>query len=431
MKSGFNNKKISSFRGRVVCLLFACILLIGLEFLSRLVILYQDNLEPILKILQQDSALFWKQKPNLNINFQNTQVKVNSFGLRGEDIQLNKDEGAFRIICLGGSPTFGWGVDYKDAYPYQLQELLREKYGSKKNIEVINAGNIGYSSYQGVNFLKRDILKFSPDLITVAYVINDVDKHRFYRSNGRSDKELLPKNKVSVAIENFLDKSNIFKLLKASIVHSKGIAAKHFSQGEKDVYLEKRRVSLEDYRKNLNQIVDIATKNNIEVVFIKMPVNLPAKKKASDSLKLKANSCFDKAFEYANNGEYNQAIGQLKEALGYTPYSSKAYYYLGVYSQRQKKFNKASNYFQKAKKMELFQCGSLSKFYNKTMQEIAVRRKIPLVNIVLTFAAFSKANSKYLFLDPEGDTIHPNAIGHKIIGRQVYATLVKYYFVDK
>jgi len=431
MKSSFNNKKISSFRGRAICLLFACILLIGLEFLSRLVIPYQDNLEPILKILQQDSVLFWKQKPSLNVDFQNTQVEVNSFGLRGEDIQLNKDEGTFRVICLGGSPTFGWGVDYKDTYPYQLQELLREKYGSKKSIEVINAGNIGYSSYQGVEFLKKDVLKFSPDLITVSYVINDVDKHRFYRSNGKSDKELFSKNKVLVVIENFLDESNIFKLLKASIIRSKGIAAKYFSQGEDDTYSEKRRVSLEDYRKNLNQIINIATKNNIKVIFIKMPVNLPVKQEVSDVLKLKADFCFNKAFEYANNGKYSQSVNKLKEALKYMPYSSKAYYYLGICSQRQKEFNKANSYFKKAKEMELFQCGKLAKIYNKAMQEVAARRKIPLVDIVLAFNIFNKENDEYLFLDPKGDTIHPNLIGHKIISRQVYDALVKYQLIGK
>lgn len=423
MKDGFSKK--------VICLLFACILLIGMEFLSRLIIPYRSQVGQILKILQQDSVLFWRQKPNLSLSFQNTQVKTNSFGLRNRNIQAKKAEEVFRIICLGASPTFGWGVDSEDAYPYQIERLLREKYGSSKRIEVINAGNIGYSSYQGLNFLKKDILKFSPDLITVSYVINDVDKHRFYRSNGKSDKELVSKNRILVAVENFLDKSNIFKLLKASIIRSKGIAAKHFSQGGRGVYLEKRRVSLEDYRKNLDQIINIATKNNIKVVFIKMPVNLPAEAEASELLRSKADSCFGKAFGYAKNDKYSLAVCELKEALKYTPYSSKAYYYLGVYSQRQKEFNEAEGYFQKAKEMELFQCGRLAKLYNKAMQEATVRGKIPLVDIVLAFDAFSKENDKYLFLDPEGDTIHPNVIGHNIIGRQVYDALVKYHLVNR
>lgn len=431
MKDNFNNEKMRLYRERIMCLFFACAVLIGLEFLSRLVVPYQDNVGQILKILQQDSVLFWRQKPNLSLSFQNTQVKTNSFGLRNRNIQAKKAEEVFRIICLGASPTFGWGVDSEDAYPYQIERLLREKYGSSKRIEVINAGNIGYSSYQGLNFLKKDILKFSPDLITVSYVINDVDKHRFYRSNGKSDKELVSKNRISVAVENFLDKSNIFKLLKASIIRSKGIAAKHFSQGGRGVYLEKRRVSLEDYRKNLDQIINIATKNNIKVVFIKMPVNLPAEAEASELLRSKADSCFGKAFGYAKNDKYSLAVCELKEALKYTPYSSKAYYYLGVYSQRQKEFNEAEGYFQKAKEMELFQCGRLAKLYNKAMQEAAVRGKIPLVDIVLAFDAFSKENDKYLFLDPEGDTIHPNVIGHNIIGRQVYDALVKYHLVNR
>jgi len=427
MEDSFNNTKVGLYRERVMCLFFACALLIGLEFLSRLVVPCQDNIGQILQILKQDSVLFWRQKPDLDIAFQDVKVKTNSMGLRAEEFKKEKPRDTLRIICLGASPTFGWGVNQEQPYPQRLEVLLKERY-QNKNIEVINAGNIGYSSHQGLNFLKNDILKLSPDLITISYVINDVDKHRFYRSDGRSDIELQPKSRFFVYMENILDNSNLFKLLKNTILNSRGLAAKHFSKGSSGVYLEKRRVSANDYRKNLNSFINIARANNINVAMIAMPVNLPSQKIVSESLGRRAKGHLDKALEYIGNNNYELASSELKRTLEHDPYSSKALYYLGICSQKKNEFENAKNYFQKTKEMELYQCGRLGRDYNKIMEETANKNNIIFVNIASYFDAIKAASGEYLFLDPDGDTIHPNAAGHKIIASLIYETLEKYYF---
>lgn len=427
MEGSFNNKKVGLCRERVMCLLFACVLLIGLEFLSCFFVPYQDDIGQILQMLKQDSGLFWRQKPNLDITFKDVEVKTNSMGLRAEEFKKEKPRNTLRIICLGASPTFGWGVNQEQAYPQGLETILKERY-QNKNIEVINAGNIGYSSNQGLKLFKRDILRLSPDLITISYVINDVDKHRFYRSDGKSDRELQPKNRVFVYIENILDNSNLFRLFKSAITKSRGLAGKYFSRGSSGVYLEKRRVSADDYRKNLNSFITVAKENNIDIAMIAMPVNLPSPKAIPESLTRRANVHLDKALEYIDNCNYELAGIELEKTLEHDPYSSKALYYLGICSQKKNEFENAKNYFQRAKEMELYQCGRLGRDYNKIMEETASKGNIIFINIASYFDAIKAAGGEYLFLDPGGDTIHPNAAGHKIIASLIYETLEKYYF---
>jgi len=413
-------QKANLLRGRIISLLFACFLLGSLEVLSWWIFPSEDRMGEILSILKQDSVLFWRQRPNLNVIFQKVTVKTNSLGLRNKKVAPRKAANVYRIVCLGASPTFGWGVNSHDTYPYKLRRLLAEKHGQQRQIEVINAGEIGYTSYQGLLFLKKEILNLSPDLITISYVLNDVDKYRFYRSDGRSDKELSPKNKILVTLENLLDKSNFFRRLKRIIVYNKGMAVKYFGEINDGIYSEARRVSPEDYKMNLEAIIETAVQNNVKIVLVKMPVNLSFPDEIAESLKAKADGHIISALSYARVNEYDEAIRELKEAVEFNPYSSKAFYYLGIYSERKKKIKQAKGYFQRAKEAELFQCGRLGKFYNETMEEVSHEKNIPLVDIVSTFKVFNRENGKYLFLDQIHDSIHPNALGHEIIARAIY-----------
>ena len=57
-------------------------------------------------------------------------MSTNSLGLRGPEIDSPKKH--LRVLCLGDSVTFGWGVEEQNAYPALLQQKIMA--------EVINAG---------------------------------------------------------------------------------------------------------------------------------------------------------------------------------------------------------------------------------------------------------------------------------------------------
>jgi lysophospholipase L1-like esterase len=104
-----------------------------------------------------------------------TRVRINSLGYRGEDFTVAKND-ARRVLVIGDSFTFGWGVNDQDTYPVRLQRLLSEDAPGKR-VEVINAGFAAcYSPDTYYLYLKTEGLALEPDLIIVGlFVGNDLD----------------------------------------------------------------------------------------------------------------------------------------------------------------------------------------------------------------------------------------------------------------
>jgi lysophospholipase L1-like esterase len=96
----------------------------------------------------------------------------NKLGYRGPDIAIPKPQGVYRIVALGGSTTYSSATTYPDSYPAQLQTILRaEGYG---NVEVINAGFIGYTSWDTLTNFEFRVLELEPDMIILYDGVNDI-----------------------------------------------------------------------------------------------------------------------------------------------------------------------------------------------------------------------------------------------------------------
>jgi hypothetical protein len=98
----------------------------------------------------------------------------NSLGYRGSEITIPKPEGVFRIVTLGGSTTYGENIARaEDTYPGQLQTILTEEYNHPE-VEVINAGVGGYSSWESVVSFAFRVLDLEPDMIILFDAYNDI-----------------------------------------------------------------------------------------------------------------------------------------------------------------------------------------------------------------------------------------------------------------
>src|SRR5262249_32694059 len=71
-----------------------------------------------LEIYHPDPALYWKLKPNQNsyTKSDHKPVHINSHGTRGADFQDDKPANTLRILSLGDSRTFGWGLSEPETY---------------------------------------------------------------------------------------------------------------------------------------------------------------------------------------------------------------------------------------------------------------------------------------------------------------------------
>ncbi len=99
--------------------------------------------------------------------------KHNSLGFRGEEFEIEKPEGAFRIACLGGSTTYGVLEDFRESFPYSLQQVLHER--GYTRVEVINAAAEHYSSWESFICLQFRLLELDPDMIYLYHAINDIN----------------------------------------------------------------------------------------------------------------------------------------------------------------------------------------------------------------------------------------------------------------
>lgn len=100
-------------------------------------------------------------------------VQHNASGYRGEEIPLKKGE-KFRILCLGGSTTYGSGVDNpEDTYPAQLKRILEKSGKYPQGIEVINAGAEAATSAEELIYYTMKFRYYQPDLVIIHSGGND------------------------------------------------------------------------------------------------------------------------------------------------------------------------------------------------------------------------------------------------------------------
>ena len=123
-----------------------------------------------LEIYEADPQLYWKLKPNQDCftKIDHKPVHINSHGTRGADFAAEKPAGTLRILSLGDSRTFGWGLTEAETYSGRLQQLLQKKFGSSKKIEVINAGVNAWSYPQMFVYFRDYGLAFKPDVVVLA-----------------------------------------------------------------------------------------------------------------------------------------------------------------------------------------------------------------------------------------------------------------------
>ena len=101
-----------------------------------------------------------------------TTLNINSWGFRGQNMELEKSNNEFRIFVLGGSTVFGTGVFDDETIPALIEKNFSEL-DLNKDIVVINAGISGTNSFDEVKYIKEKILAFEPDFLIIYDGWND------------------------------------------------------------------------------------------------------------------------------------------------------------------------------------------------------------------------------------------------------------------
>ena len=152
------------------------------------------------------------------------------------------------IVFMGDSCTWG-------AYEKQLQSIIAERRPGS-DFTWITLGVTGWTSWSGLQQLQRDVLPIRPRAITIYYGWND-----HWNYFGLQDKD----------VARFLRSENVgvFSRLRTVQLINKALLTR------KEIFAEpgQVRVSLDDFRDNLRQMVRIARENDIIPILLTAPTS--------------------------------------------------------------------------------------------------------------------------------------------------------------
>lgn len=108
---------------------------------------------------------------------------INRYGIRGPMPTVPKPPGRKRVVCLGGSSTFGWTVTDGEAWPARLGEVL----GKRGDVDVINAGRPGATTWSNFRYLRDRLLALEPDVLVLYEGFNDMWRGARRHSEEQAD----------------------------------------------------------------------------------------------------------------------------------------------------------------------------------------------------------------------------------------------------
>jgi lysophospholipase L1-like esterase len=122
-----------------------------------------------------DPLLGWTWTPNSSADYPfetgTLTYQFNELGLRNRSLAEPPPPEEYRILSVGDSTAFGFGVEADETYCHRVETGLRSM--TSVPVSVINAGVPGYTSYQCLEYLKHRGLLLKPDLVIMQSNFND------------------------------------------------------------------------------------------------------------------------------------------------------------------------------------------------------------------------------------------------------------------
>jgi lysophospholipase L1-like esterase len=152
---------------------------IATRLLDRTGQIYDVEMFRYSRLLKQDappeaSTMHHWHIPGASAVLQGAPVAINSKGLRDYEYEYALRPGVTRILALGDSVTFGWGVRLEDTYPKVLERLLNG--GEQRGrYEVLNCGVGNYTTSRIIGLYDFELRKYQPSVVIFAFYLNNAN----------------------------------------------------------------------------------------------------------------------------------------------------------------------------------------------------------------------------------------------------------------
>jgi lysophospholipase L1-like esterase len=224
------------------------------------------------EIYEPDPVLYWKLKPNQDCytKIGRKPVRINSHGTRGGEFTPAKPTNTIRVVSLGDSKTFGWGLTESETYSSLLQRLLQERVGEHRRVEVINAGVSAYSYAQMLAYFRYTALKYSPDVVIVG------DANLWTQFSENNSREFVRQFMNRVRLKNLLRRFATYHYvveIKLKEVYERQKTKFIPVDPKQDPLFKEQQQKDPDafFRDSIEQLSRLAVSNNVKPVLLYMP----------------------------------------------------------------------------------------------------------------------------------------------------------------
>ncbi len=380
------------------------------------------------------------------------EVTTNSQGFRDEDVPDPRPPAGLRIIALGDSSTFGYGVRREETYPALLEGALAGRFPGRP-IEILNAGTPGWSSGNGLAFLVSEGLSWKPDIVLVSFGYNeqlgsgsgaphydyDVERGRvlFHRvgdaqrslvplpaetdtpAPGRPGRfESFPRN---LRVYLFLDQS-LHSLVQGGMRLVGGLKSSRLASGvlgmiyqwEPELIYRPLRVPvggdhvLEAYVTHLEEMVRVCRDAGVAIVFVLQPRR--AYQELRDVLPGAEREANQRAARLIVSGAPDEAVALLQPFHAARPQDAMTTYLLALAMQVDGQDARASALLELVLPLRSFTVNALT-------QMVALRLGVP---IVPTPGSFTASARRDLFFS---DRYHTRFEGYRLVAEDAERTL--------
>ncbi len=186
---------------------------------------------------------------------------INKWGYRGHDFEIEKLQDTTRIIFMGGSQVFDQYSPRGQDWPHLIEKILMKK---GLQVEVINAGTPGHSTFDSLGRLYSEIHWFHPDYVVISHEYNDIKYFKFVRpeySMLRMFKPLSMNKNLFIEYTGFIDrilcKSQLYLKLRNRYYNKKLRPGGEGVITEENIVSELSPYGPIQYELNLNLLVDL------------------------------------------------------------------------------------------------------------------------------------------------------------------------------
>lgn len=113
----------------------------------------------------RDDLLVGELKPRQSLAYKGQPFSTNRWGMRDDDVTIERPAGTLRVALLGPSLVMGYGVGDSAVLDRPLERMLADAAGPGVRAEVLNFGVEGHSLTQQLVTLEEKVLRFRPHIV--------------------------------------------------------------------------------------------------------------------------------------------------------------------------------------------------------------------------------------------------------------------------